>query len=298
MYCSINKSLHQRVALAQKEGRFILTSRLVLLPLAVSDADDAFKWCGDAEVNEFMIYPLYSNALDVAKWIAESGHNCFGIFLRESGQLIGSGAVNINSRGDYNLGYNLAKAYWGKGYCTEAGKAMLAHRVAQGITDFVCEHAIDNVRSGRVIQKCGFSRVAEGSYTCMDGKSFPAYLYELHVDSREMNVDGKWFDKIARGDKTIELRLFDEKRRAVKVGDYVILNNLDGKADLKKCVVQVTALCKFDGFKTLYKNIDMTKCGYGKGEVPDPTDMLAYYSVERQAQWGVVGIEFDLLAVL
>lgn len=287
----------QRIAQAKKDGRFILTDRLVLLPLAVSDAPEAFKWCGDAEVNEFMIYSLYDNVDDVAKWIAESGHNCFGIFLRESGQLIGCGDVHLGSSGDHSLGYNLAKAYWGKGYCTEASKGLLARCVSQGITDFVSEHAVGNARSGRVIQKCGFGRVGEGSYTRMDGKSFSSYKYALHVNSHEMDVDGKWLDKIANGTKTVELRLYDEKRRKINIGDYIVLINKD-VADIKKCVVKVAAMHKFGSFTQLYTQLDMTKCGYGKGDAPNPDDMLAYYSAERQKECGVVGIEFELLCAM
>lgn len=295
----MSDNFKERILQAKLDGKFIQTPRLVLLPLDVADAADAFKWCGDPEVTKFMNYTMYTNSDDVAKWIADSGHNCFGIFLRENGQLIGSGDVTPNSDGVHELGYNLAKAYWGKGYATEAGKGMLAYRVAQGVTEFACEHAVENIRSGRVIQKCGFVYQTDGTYTSFDGtRTFNSRKYSLHLDSHSMNVDGKWFDKIADGSKTIELRLNDDKRRNVKVGDYVILNNLAEKPELTKCVVQATALHKFDNFESLYKNINMTKCGYSQNDAPNPDDMSAYYSAERQAEWGVVGIEFDLLALL
>lgn len=292
-------NLTKRIQQAKRDGKFIQTDRLFLLPLDASDAPEAFKWCSDPEVTKFMNYTRYTNVDDVAKWIDESGHNCFGIFLRENGQLIGSGDVHTNKSNIYELGYNLAKAYWGKGYCTEASKAMLAYRVTQGVSGFGCEHAQDNVRSGRVIQKCGFVNPVESSYTSFDGtRTFKSFKYDLHIDSHEMNVDGRWFNKIVSGSKTIELRLNDERRRNIKVGDYVILNNLDENADLTKCVVQVTALHKFDDFSKLYNSLDMTKCGYSACDKPNPDDMLSYYSAESQAACGVVGIEFDLLAVM
>lgn len=292
-------NLDKRIRQAKLDSKFIQTVRLILLPLAESDSAEAFKWCGDPDVNRFMNYTIYTKVEDVAQWIADSGHNCFGFFLRENGQLIGSGDVHVNKNGVHELGYNLAKAYWSKGYATEASKAMLAYRVAQGVTDFACEHAVDNVRSGRVIQKCGFEYTADSTYTSFDGtRTFNSRKYCLHIDNHEMNVDGKWFDKIANGSKTVELRLNDEKRRNIKVNDSIILNNLDEVAVLTKCVVRVTALHKFDTFGTLYKNLDMTKCGYARSDVPNSNDMLTYYSVKRQAEWGVVGIEFELLAVM
>lgn len=291
--------LTKRIAQAKTDGTFIQTSRLFLMPLDISDANDAFKWCGDEEVTKFLRYTTYTNADDVAKWIAESGHNCFGIFLRDNGQLIGCGDSSKTKSGVFELGYNLAKAYWGNGYGTEASQAMLAYRVAQGVTDFVCEHAVDNMRSGRVIQKCGFTNPKDSSYTCFDGiRTFNSLKYTLHIDRCELNVDGQWFDKIVNGSKTIELRLYDEKRRSIKVGDYIVLNNLATKPDITKCVAQVTKLHKFANFDELYQSLDMTKCGYAQNEIPNPDDMLAYYSAERQAQWGVVGIEFQLLCVM
>lgn len=291
--------LTERIAKAKAQGRFIQTSRLFLIPLDVSDATEAFKWCGDPEVTKFMNYTVYTNVDDVTKWIADSGHNCFGFFLRENEQLIGSGDVGLNKNGVRELGYNLAKAYWGKGYCTEAGKALLARQVAQGVTDFECKHAVDNVRSGRVIEKCGFTYIKDGSYTSFDGlRTFADREYMLHIDSHEMNVDSEWFDKIVNGSKTIELRLNDERRRNIKVDDYVVLINQDSNADLTKCVVKVTGLHRFDDFNKLYANLDMTKCGYSANDIPNPDDMLAYYSIERQAECGVVGIEFELLCVM
>lgn len=295
----MTNNLDKRIQQDKRDGKFIQTERLYLLPLEVSDAPEAFKWCSDPEVTKFMNYNTYTSVEQEEQWIKESGRNCFGFFLRENGQLIGSGDVDPNASGVHELGYNLAKAYWGKGYCTEASKAMLAHRVAQGVTEFGCEHAQDNVRSGRVIQKCGFTNPVESSYTSFGGlRTFKSYRYALHIDSHSMNVDGKWFDKIVRGGKTVELRLNDDKRRCVKVGDYVILNNLDGNADLTKCVVRVIALHVFANFVELYNYLDMTKCGYTATDKPNPDDMLVYYSAERQTEFGVVGIEFELLAAL
>lgn len=294
----MKNNLDKRILQAKSEGKYIQTSRLFLMPLDVSDAAEAFKWCGDAEVNRFMNYTLYTDVRDVAKWIEDSGHNCFGFFLR-NGQLIGSGDVAVNKNGECELGYNLAKAYWGKGYCTEASLGMLSFRAVQGIREFACEHAVDNVRSARVIQKCGFVFTDDGSYTSFDGtRTFKSRKYKLKLNVREMDVDGKWFEKIVSGSKTIELRLNDEKRCGIKTGDYVILNNLDVAFNLRKCVVKVTQLHYSDNFAQLYASIDTTKCGYATSDNPSPDDMLKYYSAERQAEHGVVGIEFELLCAM
>ena len=73
------------------------TERLILRPLCEDDYLDCFKWCGDARVNEFMIYPLYHKAEDVKEWLKtvnkEDNKMDFGYVLKETGELIGSGGI-------------------------------------------------------------------------------------------------------------------------------------------------------------------------------------------------------------
>ena len=72
---------------------------------------------------------------------------------------------------------------WGRGYATEAAKAMLlwGHREF-GICDFAAEHAVANTASGNVIRKCGFQLVRRGTYDKFDGsETFDAAFYELHL---------------------------------------------------------------------------------------------------------------------
>ncbi|MBE6572169.1 MAG: ASCH domain-containing protein [Ruminococcaceae bacterium] len=101
------------------------------------------------------------------------------------------------------------------------------------------------------------------------------------------------FEKICAGKKTVELRLFDEKRKNVNVGDTIEFEcpDLEGK----NITVRVLALHLFGSFRELYATIPLEKCGYCKDEVKKAsyTDMEAYYSAEEQAKYGVVGIEFE-----
>ena len=109
-----------------------------------------------------------------------------------------------------------------------------------------------------------------------------------------MHLDDVPFCKIADGAKTIELRLYDERRRAIKVGDNLLFVGKRGTLSAR-----VTALHVFDSFQTLYRTLDLLKCGYSPGELSSahPDDMLQYYSAEQQRKWGVVGVQFELLPV-
>ncbi len=99
---------------------------------------------------------------------------------------------------------------------------------------------------------------------------------------------------IRSGRKTIELRLNDEKRQAVRVGDEIeFTDNSDGR----KLTVKVKNIHKFPDFEKLYKKLPLEKCGYSKEELPQARaeDMEVYYSREKQKQYGVLGIETELL---
>lgn len=97
------------------------------------------------------------------------------------------------------------------------------------------------------------------------------------------------FEKIANGTKTVELRLNDEKRRRVQVGDFIEFTMTD-EPD-RKLQVRVTALHPFGSFTELFASVPKAQCGFAPDVVPD---MDAFYSPEQQAANGVLGIEFRL----
>ena len=167
--------------------RRIETERLLLRPLTLADAEDVFKWVGDPVVNRYMPYPLYENVDQVKQWIAgiKDEDLEFGFELKATGRVIGAGSVGYDEeRAAYELGYNLNRAYWGKGFATEASRAMLKWAYdALGARDFVANHAVANAASGNVIRKCGFQFERYGQYGRFDGSEvFDAAFYRLHLD--------------------------------------------------------------------------------------------------------------------
>lgn len=108
----------------------------------------------------------------------------------------------------------------------------------------------------------------------------------------EMRLHGDPFLKIKRGTKTIELRLYDEKRRLIKENDIIEFVNRDTN---EKISVQVLKLHKFSSFEELYKHFNKISLGYEKNEIAYPDDMNLYYSKEEQDKYGVVGIEIKLI---
>ncbi len=109
-----------------------------------------------------------------------------------------------------------------------------------------------------------------------------------------MKLNPTPFEMIKSGEKTIELRLYDEKRQQVKAGDNVIFTNTATGEMLHTSVLK---LHRFDTFDELYHTLPLLKCGYTTENVDNakPSDMEQYYSVEEQNKYGVVGIELELL---
>ena len=100
------------------------------------------------------------------------------------------------------------------------------------------------------------------------------------------------FEKIKSGQKAFELRPLGQKRQAIAVGDIIEILNLANNQE--KIRVRVIALHPFANFAELYNTLPL-QCGYTKENVScaSPDDMEQYYSKEKQAKWGVIGIELE-----
>ena len=106
----------------------------------------------------------------------------------------------------------------------------------------------------------------------------------------EMKLHASPFEKIKSGQKTIELRLYDEKRQQIQEGDRITFTNT---ATGETLTATVKKLHRFATFAELYEALPLLQCGYTADDIDtaDPSDMEAYYSAEEQHKYGVVGIE-------
>ena len=103
-----------------------------------------------------------------------------------------------------------------------------------------------------------------------------------------MNLTPAPMQEIRTGNKTIELRLNDEKRKQISVGDTIkFINTEDSNDTLRVKVVDLF----------LFSSLPLLNCGYNEDNIntASPEDMEMYYSREKQNKYGVVGIEISLL---
>lgn len=100
------------------------------------------------------------------------------------------------------------------------------------------------------------------------------------------------FDAVSNGQKTIEARLYDEKRQLLKLGDLITYINRD---NLEQTItVRITGLLRYPTFHDLYSNNDIEKFGGSSIEMLE-SQAEQFYSKEEQLKNGVVGIEFFIV---
>lgn len=144
------------------------TQRLLLREMTPDDVTALLRHFGNPEVVRFLnMKPIRTDeqAEEWLKWMggffaARDGLR-WGIILHETGELIGSaGLHNWDREARYaELGYDIARPYWGHGYATEVSRALIQfgwehmnlHRIEADVVE-------GNSASMRVLEKLGFRR--------------------------------------------------------------------------------------------------------------------------------------------
>lgn len=108
----------------------------------------------------------------------------------------------------------------------------------------------------------------------------------------KMKLQDVPFRMIDSGQKTIEMRLYDEKRQKVNLGDTIEFSNENFAKNIR---VKVIKLHHFTSFEELYNAFDKTVLGYNEEDEASASDMSQYYNAEEIQKYGVVGIEIKKL---
>ena len=178
---------------------FIITERLILRPWLHSDLDDFYDYASVPGVGEMAGWPHHRfkrTTRQVLQLFIE-GKSVFAMELQENNKVIGSiGFHNswANEDPDFqhlkvkDIGYTLSKDYWGQGLTPEAAKSVIDWSFNNLDIDAltVC-HFTENYQSKRVIEKCGFTFVREGTYNArqlnkiIDDVKYIMHRSDLHT---------------------------------------------------------------------------------------------------------------------
>lgn len=163
---------------------FLVTERLILRQFTENDADNLFELDSDRNVIRFVNLGIIKggNPIDIdyetiinktlPKFISYyqkyEGYGFWAAIEKRSNEFIGwfqfrpalDSQFNVNSGlyndNDIELGYRLRQPAWGKGYATEASRALILKGFCELGTQCVVSSAISaNIASIRVMEKAG-----------------------------------------------------------------------------------------------------------------------------------------------
>ena len=144
----------------------IETQRLILRPWRDSDAKALFKYASDPEVGPRAGWPPHKSEEESLKVIRNvfSEERMWAVELKETSEPIGcvgylpSSHSNLSIDPDQcEVGYWIARPYWGQGICTEAMRQVVDYCFnVKGFTVLWGDYFPENPASGRVMEKCGF----------------------------------------------------------------------------------------------------------------------------------------------
>jgi len=172
------------------------TGRLILKPLRKEFAEEAFAaYTTDPDVARYVRWNPHTSIEDTITWLTEVEKKLespdqfdWGIFLKDSGELvgsIGSGKVTDDQGVErHELGYCLGKRFWGQGIASEAlSRIFLYLKDDVGVRHFFCCHDVSNPASGAVMRKIGFEECGTGTALGFDGiKKMDMIMYKLDLE--------------------------------------------------------------------------------------------------------------------
>ena len=110
----------------------------------------------------------------------------------------------------------------------------------------------------------------------------------------EMKLQPECYNFILNGTKRIEIRLYDEKRQSIKLGDTIKFLK---EPELSESFnAKVTGLLRYNSFKDMFKDFDiyiLSDKSMTKEELIKVLEQ--FYTKEKQEQYGVLGIRIELI---
>ena len=163
------------------------TARMRIRPLSLGDVPALGQILGDPDVMKHSVRGVCDEAATrrFVQWCLAcyESHDVgpWALVEKETSALIGFSGVGperVGARDEMNLGYRLAREFWGSGFATEAARAVLAYGFdVKAFASIVAIVEPDHVASGRVVEKVGFRQ-----FQVIEFHGKPVRLYRLTND--------------------------------------------------------------------------------------------------------------------
>ena len=176
---------------------FARTPRLLLRPGFPEDAPALVNAIADEEiVRNLATAPWPYRMRDAEAFLASPRDPVLpSLLIFERGdsatQLVGSCGLGRRPSGAVELGYWIGRRFWGRGYATEAGTALVDIARMLGLRQLEGSHLIDNPASARVLEKLGFlsTGLIAPRMNCARGIEVPARLMRLQLGAAVIEED-------------------------------------------------------------------------------------------------------------
>ncbi len=107
-----------------------------------------------------------------------------------------------------------------------------------------------------------------------------------------LHLKDEIFDLVKYGSKNIEIRLYDEKRKKLNVGDTLIFYKNEDES--KKVIATVKELTIFDNIEELVNNYDLRNMYFEDSSKEELISIFnEIYSKDKQEEYKVVAIKFE-----
>src|SRR3954447_3154026 len=168
---------------------FARTPRLLLRPGFPEDAPALAAAIADQAIARNLVNVPWPYSMRDAEAFLASPRNpilpSLLIFERtdRAPQLVGSCGLGRRASGAVEMGYWIARPYWGRGLATEACSALIEIARTLGIGSLEGSHFVDNPTSARVLEKLGFepTGLVAPRISCARGVDVPARLMRLRL---------------------------------------------------------------------------------------------------------------------
>lgn len=172
---------------------FARTERLTLRPGWIEDAPELVRAIAhESVVTKLSRVPWPYTLGDAIDWLSRPKQVTEPTMVilahqPDAVRLVGGIGIHLNEDGSaHELGYWLTPGAWGRGYATEAGRAVVANaRDTLRLKRLTSSHFVDNPASGRVLRKLGFRPTGRivPRYSAARRCEVHCALFELDLDA-------------------------------------------------------------------------------------------------------------------
>lgn len=166
-------------------SKVLETGRLIFRRLNMDDLEDLFALYHSPDVRKYYSegVPSYEETKQELEWMintfyAKYGFGMWATIHKATGKFIGRCGMtpmDIEGHEEIEVGYMLAKEYWGQGLATEAAQAILQYGLEQvGLSRLICVINPGNRASSKVAMKIGMTLEIDGN---VNGE--PTLLYSI-----------------------------------------------------------------------------------------------------------------------